>query len=516
MKRKFQIFCCLFILFTIYATGQNTGEIALIPRPGSVSLSNGTFQLNRVFRIYDASLSGKNYGKFLNSAGLSTMNYKCINSSAGESEITIKKAKSKDTDESYNLTVSPKGIGIDASGHAGVLYAIETLKQILVQTWNGKEFKIPCMTIRDEPAFRYRGFLLDASRHFQPVATVKHVLDYMLSMKLNAFHWHLTDNEGWRVQSLKHPELNSVGSFINDSNQVETNGFYSLEDIKDILAYARERNIEVIPEIEIPGHSGAILRAFPQLRCPNMTGSTAYCAGNPASYKMIKDVFTEWIDIFKPRYIHIGGDEREKDLWNRCELCKAKMKEVGVTNENDLQNKMLQEISAFVHSKGVKTIAWAENLEGGIANGQIIQSWRLKDEAYKSIKLGHAVIISDNQECYLDYPENQHDAIGKPDWMVILPLEKVYNFDPVPQGLSKEEEKLVMGSECPLWTELITINKIYPQIKDRIEAHAEKCWTKREQKNFDDFSRRLNILHEYFKIQFYGEESELYHVNQMP
>jgi len=360
------------------------------------------------------------------------------------------------------------------------------------------------MAIQDEPAFVFRGFMLDASRHFQPVCTVKHVLDYMLSMKLNIFHWHLSDDEGWRVQSLKHPDLNIHGSFMNDSNKVETNRFYTLEEIRDIITYATERNIEIIPEFDIPGHSLAVLNTFPQLRCPYKPGSNAFCAGNPKTYEIIKDIFGELIDVFKPRYIHIGGDERQKDLWNKCDLCLAKMKEVGVTNENDLQNKMLIDISDFIYSKGVKTIAWAENIEGGLAEGQIIQSWRLRDEAFKAIKRGHYVVNSDNGETYLDYPENAEDAKSKPSWMIVLPVEKVYNFNPIPQGLTKEEEKLVLGSECCLWTESITIDKIYPQIKNRLEAHAEKCWTPTAMKSYPDFTNRLNVLREYFRFQYSG------------
>jgi hexosaminidase len=482
----------------------SSDQISLIPKPKSVQTGNTSFKMDRVFRISDMSSPGYNYAQFINSASLMGIDFRCINSTADASEIKIKKSGGKNTDEGYKLEIGPKGIEISASGHAGILYALETLKQILVQTWNGKEFYMPMMVIKDEPAFNFRGFMLDASRHFQPVTTVKHVLDYMLSMKLNVFHWHLSDDEGWRVQSSKHPELNAISSFINDSNHLETNGFYTLEEIRDILAYAHERNIDIIPECDIPGHSSAILNAFPGLRCPNMPDSKAYCAGNPKSMEMILDIFGELMDVFKPRYVHIGGDERQKDLWNQCDLCKARMKEVGVTNENDLQNKMLMEVSAFIHGKGVKTISWAENLEGGIARGQIIQSWRLKEEAFNAIKEGHEVINSDNQETYLDYPENSIDAKSKPSWMVVLPVEKVYNFDPVPPGLTKSEEKLVLGSECPLWTESITIDKIYPQIKNRLEAHAEKCWTQKELKNYDDFANRLNNLREYFKFQFYG------------
>jgi hexosaminidase len=505
MKRKFLTSFVFFILMIINAIGGNPNQIALIPKPKSITIEKTTLQLEKVFRIFDSSSSGSDYAQFLNMGRLKGLDYKCINSSDNKSEIIIKKQGGTEIKERYTLRIGLSGIEINASDRSGVLYAIETLKQILIQTWNGKNFDIPCMIIQDEPAFGYRGFMLDASRHFQPVATVKHVLDYMLSMKLNIFHWHLSDDEGWRVQSLKHPELNSCGSFMNDSNKLETNGFYTLEEIGDIIKYATDRNIKIIPEFDIPGHSLAVLSAFPKLKCPYKPDSNAFCAGNPETYKIIEDIFGELIDVFKPEYIHIGGDERQKDLWNKCDLCIAKMKTVGVTNENDLQNKMLIEISDFIHAKGVKTIAWAENIEGGMAKGQIIQSWRLRDEAFKSIKKGHYVINSDNAETYLDYPENAEDAKSKPSWMVVLPVEKVYNFNIIPQGLTKEEEKMVLGSECPLWTESITIDKIYPQINGRLEAHSEKCWTSKELKNYQDFTIRMNVLRGYFKSQYYGE-----------
>ncbi len=486
-----------------------TDRISIIPKPTSLKIENSSLKLENVFRIHDTSGKNNSWAGFVNNLSVGGIDFKCINSNDPKSEITISISAGAGGKESYNLNILPKGISIIAGDRAGVLYAIETLRQILVQTWNGKDFTIPCLSVRDEPSFAVRGFMLDASRHFQPVATVKHVLDYMLSMKLNVFHWHLSDDQGWRVQSLRHPELNEYGSFLNDTDRVQTNGFYTIEEIHDIIAYASERNIKIIPEFDIPGHSMAVLTAFPKLRCPYKPNSNAFCAGNEQTYEILKDIFTELIDIFKPEYIHIGGDERQKDLWNKCDLCLKKMKEEGVTNENDLQNKMLIKISSFIHSKGVKTIAWAENIEGGVAEGQIIQSWRLRDEAFKSIKSGHQVINSDNGETYLDYPENAEEAKVKPSWMVVLPVQKVYDFNPIPKGLTKAEEKMVIGSECPLWTEMITIDKIYPQIKGRLEAHAEKCWTPSELKNFADFTSRLKVLEGYFKAQFYGETTDM-------
>ncbi len=507
MRKKLLTSFYVFILLIISAKGVTPDQIALIPRPLSLTAGKGSLKLGQVLRLDQGAYPEKDWVEFMNCASPAGIDYKCIKSTAGEGAIVIKKGSGTGNEEGYTLSIMPGGIEINAPGNAGVLYAIQTLRQLLVQTWNGKGFDIPCMVIRDEPAFKFRGFMLDASRHFQPPATVKHVLDYMLSMKLNVFHWHLSDDQGWRVQSLKHPELNIYGSFMNDTDRVQTNGFYTLEELSDIIAYARDRNIQIIPECDIPGHSMAIMTAFPGLRCPYKPGSNAFCAGNPASYNMIKDIFGELIDIFKPEYVHIGGDEREKNLWNKCDLCQSKMKELGVTNENDLQNKMLIQISDFISSKGVKTISWAENLEGGIADGQVIQSWRLKDEAYKAIKLGHYVVNSDNGETYLDYPENAEEARHKPSWMIVLPVQKVYDFNPVPNGLTKAEEKLVLGSECCLWTEMITIDKIFPQVKDRLEAHAEKCWTRPEQKDYADFSRRLKTLHDYFRSAFYSEVS---------
>jgi len=505
MKGRIQMSCLLVILLMACQMANGIDSVDLVPKPKSLQIREGILIVKRVFRVENSEFK-YDYARYLNSVYFEGLDYNCINSSDKMSEIKIKKLSIKMNDEAYRLTIGPNGVELEASTHAGVLYGIQTLKQILVQSWNGKEFHLPFLKIEDEPVFPMRGFMLDASRHFQPLATVKHVLDYMLSMKLNVFHWHLSDDQGWRIQSLKYPELNLISSFVNVDNAPETNGFYSIDEIHEVIAYATDRNIEIIPEFDIPGHSFAVLEAFPRLRCPHDPKSSAFCAGNPESLKVIKDIFGEMIEIFKPRYIHIGGDERQKDLWNKCDLCNAKMKELGVSNENDLQNKMLVEISEFIHSKGVKTISWAENLDGILAEGQIIQSWRLDAEAYNSIKKGHVVYNSDNGVCYLDYPENIVDAISKPKWMQVLSIEKVYNFNPVPKGLSKEESKMVLGSECPLWTESITTDKIYPQIKGRMEAHAEKCWTPSEQKDFADFSKRMCTLNSYFKLQFYQQQ----------
>lgn len=506
INRSIAIFFSMMTL-VISHSGTGTAQPAIIPKPLSMQVEKGSLTLPRVLRV--SAPAGYELTPFLNSEGATGTEYKAVTSSDPSGEIKILLAAGNKNPESYTLSIKSQGIEITAPGYAGCLYAVETLKQILAQGWTGKEFELPCLTIKDEPAFPYRGFMLDPSRHFQPVATVKHVLDYMLSMKLNIFHWHLSDDQGWRVQSLKYPELNLRGSFMIDTDKVETNGFYTIAEIHDIIKYAADRNIKVIPEFDVPGHSLAVLTSLPGLTCPWKPGSNAFCAGNPRSAEVIKELFSELIDIFKPEYIHVGGDERPKDLWNKCDLCLAKMKETGVTNENDLQSKMLIEISEFIQGKGVKTITWAENLEGGLADGQIVQSWRLRNEAFKSIKMGHQVINSDNGETYLDYPENAVEAKSKPSWMAVLPVEKVYNFNIIPKGLTKEEEKMVIGSECPLWTELITIDKIYPQISRRLEAHAEKCWTPAAMKNFADFTARLNRLSDYFKLQFYGETKRM-------
>jgi len=287
-----------------------------------------------------------------------------------------------------------------------------------------------------------------------------------------------------------------VGAFGKAND--ELNGYYTVVQIQEILKYAAERHIEVIPEIDIPGHNWAALTAYPEYRCPNHPGSNAFCGAREEGIVFVKEIFEEVISIFKSKYIHIGGDERKKGIWQTCPLDQAKMKKLGLESEDDLQNHYLNEITQYIHGKGVTTIAWAENLEEGIPNGQITQSWH-EGEGVEALKKGHKIIVSDHAKCYLDYPENEEEKETKPGWMPILTVEKLYNFDFNYPGLTKEQESLIMGGECPLWTEQILEKDIYPQINQRIEAHAERSWSTVENKDLKRFRIAYQELKRYFE-----------------
>lgn len=496
--RKIQILLSLFIFVFSNTYANTVDKIDLIPYPNQIEYGKGNLILPFDMPIKINGISEKPIIDFLTKQ-LPFIQNKSVNWKKAQSiSLEIVKNDNVKSDEWYQLLISKKGIAIKANSSKGLLYGISTLNQVLFQTMKNGHYQLPYLTIDDTPAYQYRGFMLDASRHMQSVQTVKAILDFMGRLKLNVFHWHLTDDNGWRIESRRYPQLNLVASYARNNSNHESNGYYSIEEIHDILNYAKQRNIKVIPEFDIPGHSWALLDAFPEYRCPHAPNSSAFCAGNSNSLQFIKLLFDEIIEIFQPQYIHIGGDEREKDLWNNCPLCKNEMTKLNIGNENDLQNYFLNEVAKHIHAKNIITIAWAENLETGIPENQIIQAWGEKDEAATAIKMGHKVIVSDHEECYLDYPVNAKDKETKPIWMPILTTEKLYDFDFIAQGITQEESKLVLGGECALWTEDVAEKQIYYQIKSRIEAHAERSWTKVKNKDVTRFMKSYQKLEPYF------------------
>lgn len=492
MKMKKFTFVILFV--SLISQAQN---LKIIPQPNNIKYKDGNITLTKNISISTKGLETK-VATFL----IQELNG--INALETNKNGLLKlEIITKGEEEAYSLNIDKKGIVIQSVSKKGLLNGIATLNQIFFQSKNKEGYNIPYLKIKDHPAYSYRGFMLDSSRHMQSVEKIKKVLDFMVSIKLNVFHWHLTDDEGWRIESKKFPRLNQVASYINkvgafdDGDELENNGYYTQSQIKDILDYAKQRGIEVIPEIDIPGHNWAVLTAYPEYRCPNHPDSNAFCGANEEGITFVKQLFNEAIDLFNTPYIHIGGDERKKGLWEDCPLAQAKMKSLGLTSEDDLQNYYLNDISEYIHSKGITTIAWAENLEGGIPKGQITQAWH-KGEGSVALQKGHKVIVSDHSYSYLDYPENEEEKKTKPDWMIILSVEKLYNFDFTYSGLTKEQESLVLGGECPLWTEQILEKDIYNQINERIEAHAERSWTTIENKELKRFRNAYQTLEEYF------------------
>lgn len=496
--RVFLVLC----LFLCYGYTRATSQIKLIPMPNSLTIGKGSLRLSESISVGGKGISDETKA-FMISQVKSEVELKETERFSG-AELRIELMNEPGVTGEYALDIDSEGIYVRASTGEGLLNGLNTLSQILYQSRENGIYILPHLTIKDAPAYEYRGFMLDASRHFQSVEKVKAILDFMSSLKLNVFHWHLTDNEGWRIESRKFPKLNQTGSFIkiigrkSKPEDDELNGFYTIEQIKEILAYAKQRHIEVIPEVDVPGHNWALLTSYPEYRCPGHPTSNSICGSNPEGIAFIKEVFKEVIEIFNPRYIHIGGDERKKGIWETCPLDQARMKELGIESENDLQNRYLNEITAHIQGMGVTTIAWAENLEGGIPEGQIIQAWH-RGDGPMATQEGSRVIVSDHYASYLDYPENVEAKKMKPDWMPVLSVQKVYNFDFTYKGMAAKQQKLIWGGESPLWTENVLESEIYDQIKGRAEAHAERSWTSVEHKDVSRFNRDYLVLGEYFR-----------------
>ena len=390
--------------------------------------------------------------------------------------------------DGYELTINKKIIELKGSNYGGIFYGIQTLNMILNKDTN---VYFPGCKIVDYPRYTYRGFMLDASRHIQSIDFVKKILDVMALLKLNTFHWHLTDDEGWRIESAKYPKLNRIGSYLDSLNSKERNGYYTKQEIREILNYAESSYIKVIPEIEMPGHSRAVMDSYPDLLCPSDSGGNTFCAGNNLDYEFIMNVIKEVLNVFKPVIIHIGGDERQKGIWEKCPRCREMLSFQNLSDEDMLQHYFMNNICRFISSKGVKTLAWAFDIAGGVPQDQIVEGWH-PGESYEAASQGYYTVNADNIYTYFDYPSYKRK--DKPDWMPVLNLEKVYSFNPTPDSLKENKRKYVIGSECALWTELVYENDIQYQLFPRILAFSEVAWSLPINKNYDNFFTRVQNI----------------------
>lgn len=417
----------------------------------------------------------------------------------------------------YNLKVDKSGIYIAGDNEEGVFYGIQSLIQLLPVPdarlkMRPNTLKIPFISIEDEPRFAYRGMHFDVSRHFFPVSYVKKYIDYLALHKLNYFHWHLTDDQGWRIEIKKYPKLTSVGGWRDGTiigrypgtgnDSIHYGGFYTQEEIKEVVAYASKRYITVIPEIEMPGHSMAALTAYPELGTDPKGGySVSQTWGindvynnvlNPSEYTFgfLQDVLDEVMPLFPAEYIHIGGDECSKTWWHQSEFCQQLMKEKGIKDEHGLQSYFIQRIEKYVNSKGKKIIGWDEILEGGLAPNATVMSWRGEQGGIDAAKQHHYVIMTPGNPVYFDHTQSQNEdsvTIGGYN-----PIEKVYAYDPVPKELTAEESKYILGAQANLWTEYIGFpSKVEYMLFPRMAALSEILWTPKARKDSADFFRRL-------------------------
>ncbi|MBL7472503.1 beta-N-acetylhexosaminidase [Robertkochia sp. 1368] len=438
----------------------------------------------------------------------------------------------------YELIVKADAVVLIGADAKGVFYGIQTLRQLLDTSEAHTDLpsaSIPAVTINDSPRFSYRGMHLDVARHFQPVSFVKRYIDLLAMHKFNTFHWHLTEDQGWRIEIKKYPELTEVGAWRNgtvvgklpwtENDNKEYGGFYTQEEIKEIVAYAADRHITVIPEIEMPGHSSAAIAAYPELSCfpdkpttpklgilsekslevqasgtPKVVfeewGVTddVYCAGKESTFEFLEGVLEEVIELFPSTYIHIGGDECPKGHWDICENCKLRMQQEGLADVHELQSYFITRMEKYLNKHGRQIIGWDEILEGGLAPNATVMSWRGVQGGIEAAKQGHNVIMTPGAPLYFDH--YQADPAQEPDAICCLnTVESVYGYEPVPEELSGDASKYVLGAQGNVWTEYMKDGDyVEYMVLPRMAALSEVLWSRAEAKDFEDFKKRMPVL----------------------
>jgi len=394
--------------------------------------------------------------------------------------------------EGYALAVSSSGVRIAARTADGAFWAFQTLRQLLPAEFERgvrrRAWTIPAVQIIDSPRFMWRGSMLDVGRHFFSADFVKRYIDLLALHKMNVFHWHLTEDQGWRIEIARYPRLTGVGAWRTEADGSRYGGFYTKQDIRDVVEYARRRHVTVVPEIEMPGHATAAVVAYPELSCtgdvravPTAWGvhDDVYCAGKEETYRFIENVLDEVMALFPSKVIHVGGDEVPKTHWKACPVCQQRMRDEHLKDESELQSYFIKRIDAYVRSKGREITGWDEILEGGLAPGAMVQVWRDVEHTRTTVKLGNRVIASPGSFAYLNRSPAE------------LTLAHVYAFDPVPAGVTEDEARRILGGEAPVWTEGITDANFDQMVFPRLAAMAEALWSGKGE-DFGDFKARLD------------------------
>ena len=491
-------------------------EIDVIPMPRSVEYHSGNFTISPETKFYTnlSAESRQALTDYLEGTSLSSVPF--AESATGNNGIELNLCDSSIVtgNEAYRIEIVKKGVRLSANTETGIFYGLQTLLQLLN---NGDNKTLPALTINDSPRFPYRGLHLDVSRHFFDKEFVKKQLNAMAYFKMNRLHWHLTDGAGWRIEIKKYPRLTSFAAwrpfdklndwwvegrtFCEQDDPRAVGGYYTQDDIREVVAYAAERHITIIPEIEMPGHSEEVLATYPELSCSGKPYVNAdFCIGTEKTFEFLENVLLEVIDLFPSEYIHIGGDEASKSSWKTCHRCQKRMADEHLNSVDELQSYMIHRIEKFLNDHGRKIIGWDEIIEGGLSPTATVMSWRGEEGGIKAVKAGNQAIMTPGKYCYLDAfqdaPNTQPMAIGG-----YLTLEKVYSFEPVPDSLSTKEAELILGVQGNVWTEHIPTPEHYEyMIYPRILALAEIGWSPSEVKKWDNFHTRalqaVNILRE--------------------
>lgn len=510
-------------------------EVNIIPKPMEMKMGNASFHIKPTTVIVVKNQVDNNAAGFLNSylKRLYGLNLKIVKAAtANYIQLTTLQTLLPGKEAAYSLSVSVKSINIEGQTASGTFCGMQTLIQLLPNKKTNSQIQnlqIPQLSITDYPRFEYRGMHLDCGRHFWPVDFIKKYIDYLALHKFNIFHWHLTEDQGWRIEIKKYPKLTSVGGWRNGTiigrypgtgnDDLRYGGFYTQEQIKEIVKYAKDRFIDVIPEIEMPGHSSAAIAAYPELSCfpdeptikyfpkqskwhGDTTGKQVqqtwgvfddvFCAGQERTFKFLEDVMDEVLPLFPARYVHVGGDECPKENWHRCPHCQKRIKDNNLKDEHELQSYFIQRMEKYLNSKGKTLIGWDEILEGGLAPNAVVMSWRGEKGGIEAAKQKHKVIMTPGNPVYFDHTQSENEdsvTIGGYN-----PIEKVYAYEPVPKELTEEESRYVLGAQANVWTEYIkNTKKVEYMIFPRMAALSEVLWSRKEDKNWDDFQKRLMV-----------------------
>jgi hexosaminidase len=496
-------------------------KIAIIPEPVSITFFKGEFTLSEETIICQDTELLK-IGYYLNnllypSTGIKIEQRTSEEIIRKENIINLHTIKNEYTGTvgGYILEITPQGIKISAEDPVGIFYGIQTLRQLLPVELESKtkigniDWKLPCLRIKDFPRFSWRGYMLDEARHFHGKDIVKKLLDLMALLKLNIFHWHLSDDQGWRIEIKKYPKLIEIGSkreetqvggFSNrKTDGIPHSGHYTQDDIKEIIEYAKDRFITIIPEIDLPGHTRAILASYPNLSCREYTFRVSphwgihkdvLCVGKEEVFEFVQNILAEISELFPSNLIHIGGDEVPKNRWKECGHCQSRIKNEGLKNEEDLQVYFTNRITAFLHAKGNHVMGWNEILDEKLTEDVICQYWiRRKQKVIEHIQKGGYTVMSNYKFAYLDQSYS------------FIPLKSAYDFEPIPKNLHNQYHKQVLGLEALMWGEFIpNIKRLEWQTFPRLIAFSEVGWTQKDKRDFISFQKRLDVLLKRFDL----------------
>ncbi len=516
-------------------------QVHIIPQPLQVSTGKGRFIVNPETKLVIANQQDATTATFLNKYLFTNYGFslKIVkNATSNSIQITSLTQQEGLKAAGYHLQSTTKGVVITGNSAAGSFYGMQTLLQLL-PTEKSKALSIPVVQVDDQPRFAYRGAMLDVGRHFLPVSFIKKYLDYLALHKLNYFHWHLTEDQGWRIEIKKYPNLTKVGAWRNGTivgrypgkgnDNRRDGGFYTQEQVKEIVQYAADRFITVIPEIEMPGHSGAAIAAYPMLSCfPNQktvipdnmiaeksklelasgrvklvqetwgVHSDVY-APTEYTFKFLEDVLDEVMALFPSKYIHVGGDECPKDAWKKSEFCQQLIKEKGLKDEHGLQSYFIQRMEQYINKKGRTLIGWDEILEGGLAPNAIVMSWRGEEGGIAAAKENHQVIMTPGSHVYLDHSQtNNEDSVTIGGF---LTMETVYSYEPVPKELTAQQATYVLGAQGNVWTEYMSNpSKVEYMLFPRLSALSEVLWSAKENKNWPAFQTKMESQYKRYKV----------------